>query len=136
MEAIEAEVHKLIECCFIREEQHPDWVANIIPVLKKNEMIRVCIDYHDLSAVCPKDEFPLPITDVMIDNTCDFERMSFMDGFSGYNQIKMYSEDDKHTSFQTPLGGYCYTVMPFGLKNTGATYQRAMSKFFIATSRK
>ena len=117
MEAIEAEVHKLITCGFIQEEQHPDWVANIVPVLKKNRKIHVCIDYRDRNAACPKDEFPLPITDVMIDNTCDFERMPFMDGFSGYNQIKMYPEEEKHTSFQTPLGVYCYTVMPFGLNN-------------------
>ena len=85
MEAIEAEVHKLIEFGFIREEQHLDWVANIVPVLKKNGKIWVCIDYRDLNAACPKEEFPLPITVVMIDNTCCFERMSFMDGFSGYN---------------------------------------------------
>ena len=85
MEAIEAEVHKLIAYGFIREEQHPDWVANIVPVLKKNEKIWVCIDYRDLNAACPKDEFPLPITDIMIDNTCGFERISFMDGVSRYN---------------------------------------------------
>ena len=66
----------------------------------------------------------------MIDNTYGFERMSFMDGFSGYNQIKMYPGDEKHTSFRTQLGIYCYTVMPFGLKNAGATYQCAMSKIF------
>ena len=81
----------------------PDWVANIVPVLKKNGKIRVCIDYHDLNAACPKNEFPLSITDIMIDNTCGFERMSFMDGFSGYNQIKMHPEDEKYTSFWTPL---------------------------------
>jgi len=69
MEAIETEVHKVIECGFIREEQYPDWVANIVPVLKKNEKIRVCIDFRDLNAACPKDEFSLPITDVMTDNT-------------------------------------------------------------------
>jgi len=85
MEVVEAEVHKLIACSFIREEQHPDWVANIVPVLKKNEKIRICIDYRDLNTACPKDEFPLPLTDVMIDNTCGFERMSFMDDFLGYN---------------------------------------------------
>ena len=136
MEAIEAEVHKLIECGFIREEQHPDWVANFIPILKKNEKIWVCIDYRNLNAACPKDEFPLPITDIMIDNTCDFLMMSFMDGFSGYNQIKIYPEDERHTSFRTPLGVYCYTVMPFGLKNVGATYQHAMSLIFHSHLRK
>jgi len=62
--------------------------------------------------------------------------MSFMDGFSGYNQIKMYSDDEKHTSFRTPLGIYCYTIMPFGLKNAGATYQRAMNAIFHEHMRK
>ena len=122
MEAIESEVKKLIDSSFVMKEQHPDWVANIVPVPKKNEKIRICINYRDLNAACPKDEVPLPITDVMINNTCDFERMSFMYGFSGYNQIKMYPEDEKHTSFRTPVGIYYYTVMPFGLKNTGPTY--------------
>jgi len=127
MEAIKIKVHKLIECGFIREEQHPDWVGNIVPVLKKNEKIRVCINFHDLNAACLKDKFPLPITDVMIANTCGFERMSFMDGFSGYNQIKMHPDDEKHTSFRAPLGVYCYTVMSFRLKNAGATYQRTIA---------
>ena len=104
MEAIESEVKKLINCDFIREEQHPDWAANIIFVPKKNGKIQICINFHDLNVACPKDEFSLPITDVMIDNTCDFERMSFMDEFSRYNKIKIYPEDEKHTSFRTPLG--------------------------------
>ena len=76
-------VKKLINSDFIREEQHPDWVANIVPVTKKNRKIRICIDFRDLNEACPKDEFPLPITDVMIDNMCGFARISFMDGFSG-----------------------------------------------------
>ena len=66
----------------------------------------------------------------MIDNTCGFERMSFIDGFSGYNQIKMYPDDEKHTSFWTPQGVFCYTVIPFGLKNADTTYQRAMTTIF------
>ena len=78
MEAIKAEVYKLIKYGFIQEDQHQDWVANIVLVLKKNENIRVCIDFHDLNTACPKKEFSLPITDVMIDNTCGFKRMSFM----------------------------------------------------------
>ena len=94
-------------------------VANIVPITKKNGKIRVYIDFHDLNEACPKDEFLFPITDVMIDNTCGFERMSFVDGFSGYNQIKMYLDDEKHTSFRIPLGVYCYTVIPFGLKMQG-----------------
>ena len=101
MEAIESKIKKLIDSGFVREEQHPDWVANIVPVTKVNGKIQICIYFRDLNATCPKDEFPLLITDVMIDNTCGFERMSFMDGFLGYNQIKMYPEDKNYTSFRT-----------------------------------
>src|SRR5256886_11756473 len=72
----------------------------------------------------------------MVDNTAGYERMSFIDGFSGYNQIKMHPDDERHTAFRTPLGVFCYTVMPFGLKNAGATYQRAMDKIFSGLTRK
>jgi len=109
METIKLEVRKLIDSGFIREEQHPDWVTNIVPVPKNNGKIRICVDFHDLNVACPKDEFSLPITDVMIDNTYEFERMSFIDSFSGYNQIKMYLEYERHTSFRIPLEVYCYT---------------------------
>jgi len=136
MEAIESKIKKLIDSGFVREEQHPDWVANIVPVTKKNGKTWICIDFSDLNAACPKDDFSLPIIDVMIDNTCDFEKMSFMDRFLGYNQIKMYPEDEKHTSFRMPLGVYCYNVKPFGLKNTGAIYQRAMNTIFHEHIRK
>jgi len=100
MEAIESEVKKLIDSDFVREEQHPDWVANIADVPKKNRKIRICIDYRDLNVACPKVKFSLPITDVMIDNTCGFKRMSFMDDFSGHNQIKIYPDDEKTHIFQ------------------------------------
>jgi len=115
---------------FIKEEQHPDWVAYTVPVTKKNGKIRFCIDFCDLNQTCPKVDFPLPIMDVMRDNTCEFEQMPYMDGFSGYNQIKMYPDDEKYTSFRTPLGVYVYTVMLFRLKNARATYQRAMNTIF------
>ena len=101
-----------------------------MPVLKKNGKILVYIDFHDLNIAYLKDEFPLPITDVMNDNTCCSERMSFMDGFSGYHEIKMYPEDEKYMSFRTLMGMLCYTVMSFGLMNADATYQRAMSTIF------
>jgi len=73
MQVIQSEVTKPIYSGFIKEEQHPDWIANIIPITKKNEKIRLCINFSDLNEACPKDEFPLPITDVMIDKTCGFE---------------------------------------------------------------
>jgi len=133
MEAIESEVKKLINSDFIRKEQHPNEVANIVPVPKKNRKIQICIHFQNLIIAYPKDIFFLPIMDVMIDNMCEFEKMSFMDGFSGYNKTKMYPEDEKYTSFRTPLGVYYYTVMPFRLKNAGVTYQRAMNTIFHGT---
>jgi len=101
-----------------------------VPIPKKDGKIRICIDCRDLNAAYPKDESSLPITDVIIDNTCSFERISFMDDFSWYNQIKKYPEDEKHISFTTSLGVYCYTLMSFSLKNASATYQCTMNKIF------
>ena len=127
---IKAEIDKLIDVGFIREVKYPTWLASIVPVKKKNGQIRICIDFRDLNDACPKDEFPLPIIELLVDATTGFEALSFMDGFSGYNQIKMAPEDEELTAFRTPKGVYCYTVMPFGLKNAGATYQRAMTVIF------
>jgi hypothetical protein len=83
----------------------------------------MCVDFKDLNRACPKDDFPLPHIDVLVDNTTGSALMSFMDGFSGYNQILMAPEDMTKTTFVTEWEIYCYTVMPFGLKNAGATYQ-------------
>ena len=80
---IETEVNKLIEAGFIHEVQCPEWIANI--VRKKNGKIRVCIDFYDLNNACPKDDFPLPITEVMVEATTSHEALSFMDGSLGYN---------------------------------------------------
>jgi uncharacterized protein YehS (DUF1456 family) len=99
-------------------------------VRKKNGQIRVCVDFRDLNRACPKDDFPLPNTELMVDSTISHEALSFMDGSSGYNQIRMAPEDEELTAFRTPKGIYRYKVMPFGLKNAGATYQRAMQKIF------
>ena len=88
------------------------------------------MDFRDLNNACPKDYFPFPLTEIMVDATTGHEALSFMDGSSGYNQIRMASRDEEFTAFRTPKGIYCHKVMPFGLKNTGATYQRAMQKIF------
>src|SRR3954464_8801003 len=136
MDAIEQEVRKLIDSGFIREEHHPDWVSNIVSITKKNGSIRICIDFRNLNDACSKDEFSLPVTDIMVDNTAGYERMSFMDGFSRYNQIKMYPDDQRHIAIRTHLGVFCYTVMLFGLKNASATYQLAMDKIFSKLTRK
>ena len=127
---IETKVNKLIEAGFIREVQYPEWIININSVKRKNGQIRVCVDFRDLNNACPKDDFPLPITKVMVDATTGHEALSFMDGSSGYNQIQMNLKDEELTTFHTPKGIYCCKVMPFRLKNTGATYQRALQKIF------
>ena len=127
---IKAEIEKLINAGFIKSCSHPQWLANIVPVKKKNGQIRCCVDYRDLNKACPKDEFPLPNLDTLIDATAGHEMFSFMDGFSGYNQIRMAPEDAEKTAFRTPFGNFYYVVMPFGLKNAGATYQRAMTAIF------
>ncbi|XP_074290338.1 uncharacterized protein LOC141617067 [Silene latifolia] len=127
---IEKEVNKLIEAGFIREVRYPTWIANIVPVRKKNGQLRVCVDFRDLNDACPKDDFPLPVTELMIDATTGHEALSFMDCTAGYNKIQMALEDQEATTFRTPKGIFCYTVMSFGLKSAGATYQRAMQKIF------
>ncbi|KAL0439607.1 UNVERIFIED_CONTAM: Transposon Tf2-12 polyprotein [Sesamum latifolium] len=125
-----SEVNKLIEVSFIREVKYPMWIFSIVPVRKKNGQIRVCVDFRDLNNACPKDDFPLPIAELMIDTATGYEALSFMDGSFGYHQIRMAPVDKELTAFRTPKGIYCYKVMPFGLKNTGATYQRAMQRIF------
>lgn len=118
-----AEVDRLITAGFIKEVQYPRWLANIVPVEKKNGQVRVCVDFRDLNRACPKDDFPIPITEMVVDSTTGYGALSFMDGSSGYNQIKMDPRDAIDTAFRTPKGNFYYTVMPFGLKNAGATYQ-------------
>jgi hypothetical protein len=124
---IEAEVDRIIVVGFIREVKYPTWVSSIVPVKKKNGQIRICVDFRDLNKAFPKDDFPIPISEILIDSTMGYEIFSFMDGFSAYNLIKMAPEDEELTAFRTPKGIYCYKVMSFGLKNAVATYQGAMA---------
>ncbi|CAN0916907.1 Retrovirus-related Pol polyprotein from transposon 297 [Linum grandiflorum] len=127
---IKEEVQKQYEAGFLQVSQYPEWVANVVPVPKKSGKVRMCVDYRDLNRASPKDNFPLPHIDVLVDNTANHHMFSFMDGFSGYNQIKMCPEDREKTTFITLWGTFCYKVMSFGLKNAGATYQRAMVTLF------
>jgi len=92
--------------------------------------VRMCVDYQDLNRAIPKDNFPLPHIDILVDNTANFALFSFMDGFSGYNQIQMALEDMEKTTFVTLWGTFFYKVMSVGLKNARATYQRAMVTLF------
>ena len=90
----------------------------------------MCVDFTDLNRACPKDSYPLPRIDTLVDSTARHKLLSFIDAFSGYNKIKMKEEDQEKTSFVTNQGLFCYKVMPFRLKNAGATYQRLMNKIF------
>ena len=99
-------------------------------VPKPNGKWRTCVDFTNLNKAYPKDSFPLPRIDQLVDATMGHELLSFMDAYSGYNQIPMNPVDEEHTSFITDKGLYCYKVMPFGLKNAGATYQRLVNKMF------
>ena len=99
-------------------------MANAVPVPKKDGKVRVCVDFRDLNKASPKDDFPLPYIDMLVNSTAGHLMLSFMDGFSGYNQILMAQKGMEKTSFITEWGTYSYRVMPFGLKNSRATYQR------------
>ncbi|XP_038693764.1 uncharacterized protein LOC119991491 [Tripterygium wilfordii] len=129
-EAVVKEVEKLTEAGAIREVDYPEWLSNTVVVKKKNGTWRVCVDFTDLNKSCPKDLFPLPKIDQLVDSTSGSQRMSFLDAYRGYHQIPMNEEDEEKTAFITPRGTYCYKVMPFGLKNAGATYQRLVTKMF------
>ena len=108
---------------------YPQWTANIVPVPKKDGKVRMCVDYRDLNKASPKYDFPLPHIDMLVDSTVKLKVFSFMDEFYGYNQIRMTLEDMEKTTFIIPWGTFCYRVMPFGLKNAGATYPRAMKTY-------
>ena len=99
------------------------WLANIVPVPKKDGRVRMCVDYRDLNKACLKDDFLLPYIDTLVDSAVSSAMYSFMDGFSGYNQIIMMAIDKLKTSFITEWGVYYYLAIPFGLKNAGATYR-------------
>ena len=99
-------------------------------VKKANGKWRMCVDFTDLNKACPKDSYPLPRIDQLVDSMAGHQLLSFMDTFSGYNQIKMGETDQEKTSFVTSQGLFCYKVMPFGLKNAGATYQRLVNHMF------
>ena len=128
--AIKEEVQKLTLAKFIQEVYYPDWLADVVMVRKANGKWRMCVDFTDLNKACPKDSYPLPRIDQLVDSTVGHKLLSFMDTFSRYNQIRMDETDQEKTSFVTSQGLFCYKVMPFGLKNAGTTYQRLVNHMF------
>ena len=123
-QAVGMEIIRILEAKFIREIKESTWLANTVLVPKKDtDILRMCVDFTSLNKHCPKDHFPLPRIDQIIDSTAGCERLCFLDAYSGYNQIRMKEEDQQKTAFTMPFGVFCYNTMPFGLKNAGATYQ-------------
>ena len=129
-QVIQAKVDNLLKVGFIREVKYTKWLANVVVVSKKGGKWRVCVDYTDLNDACPKDSFPLPHIDQIVDASAGHGMLSFLDAFLGYHQIPMQPPDAEKTSFITPHGLFCYNVMPFRLKNVRATYQRLVTKMF------
>ena len=112
----------MIDIGSIHELLYPNWLANIIIVCKKNGKWLACIDFTHLNKTCPMESFPLQHIDVLVDATTIHELLSFMDAFSSCNHILMPPDDQEKTAFVTKRGIFYYKVMPFGLKNAGATY--------------
>ena len=106
--AIGEEIAKLLVAGFIREVHHPEWLANSVLVRKKSGKWRMCVDYTGLNKACPKDPFPLPHIDQMVDSTSGCETLCFLDAYSGYHQIVIKESDQLATSFITPFGPFCY----------------------------
>jgi hypothetical protein len=129
---VKKEVERLLDANFIRPCRYAEWISNIIPVYKKNGKMRVCIDFRDLNRATPMDGCPMPVADLLVDAAARHKVISFMDGNAGYNQIFMAIEDISKTAFRCPghIGLFEWIVMTFGLKNAGATYQRAMNYIF------
>ncbi len=129
--AIGEEVARLLAAEFIREIYHSDWLANVVMVPKKDDSLRMCIDFKHINWACPKDHFPLPRIDHIVDSTTGCECLSFLNAYSGYHQIRLYGPDEIKTAFITPFGCFCYVTMPFGLKNAGATFMRMIQKCLL-----
>jgi hypothetical protein len=130
---VKEEVYHLLQALFIQPCRYAEWVSNIVPVEKKNMgKIRICVDFRNLNQATPKDEYPMPIADVLVDSESGNNVISFLDGNAGYNQIFMARDDVSKTAFHCPgiVGLFEWVVMTFGLNNASATYQRAMNLIF------
>nr|GEW66983.1 reverse transcriptase domain-containing protein [Tanacetum cinerariifolium] len=114
----------------MREVHYHDWLSNPVMVKKHDGSWRMCVDLMNLNKACPQDCYPLPEIDWKVESLCGYPFKCFLDAYKGYHQIQMAATDEEKTAFHTGQGVYCYTKMPFGLKNAGATYQRLMDKAF------
>ncbi|GKC32436.1 reverse transcriptase domain-containing protein [Tanacetum coccineum] len=124
------EVEKLVNANIMKEVHYHSWMSNPVMVKKHDGSWRMCLDFKDLNKACPKDGYPLPEIDWKVESLCRYPFKCFLDAYKGYHQIKMAEEDEEKTAFITNQGIFCYSKMPFGLKNAGETYQRLVDKAF------
>jgi len=127
---IEKEVKRMYEARIIAPIRFSEWISNLVPTRKKTGEIRLCVDLRNLNKVSLKDHYPLPRMDHILQRVVGASRISLLDGFLGFNQILVHPDDQDKTAFTTPWGTFKYVKMPFGLKNAGATFQRAMDIAF------
>jgi hypothetical protein len=119
VKSTEAEVQKLLDARIIRKVQYPVWVANVVMVPKKNGKMRMCIDFTKLNKVCPKDPYPLPRIDIVINQAAGCEMLRLLDDFSGYHQVWMRREDEAKTGFTTPFRVFYFIrMLMLGLPST------------------
>ncbi|MCO5573038.1 hypothetical protein L7F22_026803 [Adiantum nelumboides] len=127
---VKVEIDRLLQVGFITPIDKPKWLSLIVVVPKKNKKICICVDYRKLNAATIPDSFPLPFLDSILEDVAGHEMYSFLDGFSGYNQICMAQEDQAKTAFIIAWGVFACTVMWFGLRNAPSTFQRDMFEIF------
>jgi hypothetical protein len=127
---VQQELQKMLEVGIIAQTRHSSWCSNLVIAKKKNGKIRLCIDFRNLNIACTKDHYPLPKMETLLQRVTGSGMISMLDGFLGYNQIRIKEEDRHKTTFTTPWGTFEYLRMPFGLSNAGATFQRAMDYAF------
>ncbi|GKD28391.1 hypothetical protein Tco_1239169 [Tanacetum coccineum] len=120
--SIQVEVQKLVEAGIMREVYYHEWLSNLVMVKKHDSSWRMCVDFMDLNKACPQDCYPLPEIDWKVESLCGYLFKCFLDAYKGYHQIQMAKSDEEKMAFHTSHGVYCYTKMPFSLKNVGATY--------------
>jgi hypothetical protein len=127
---MEREVKKLLDAQILIPLRFSKWVANLVPVRKKNGEIKLCVDFINLNRSSKKDNYPLSKMEHILQRVTGSSRLSMIDGFSGYIHISILPEDREKTTFTTPWGTFIYAKMPFGLMDSGETFQQAMDIAF------
>jgi len=127
---VKEEFDKLLEARFIKPMETIEWVSPVVLALKKNAKLRVCVNYKTLNKVIKKDQYLLQFCEEILEEIVLHKMYTFGDGYRGYHQVKITLKDQLKTTFTTPWGTFCYTLMPFGLCNVPGTFQRLMSKVF------